>query len=179
MTEPLGHSEFSWVPPESVNILEIPDNSDYGYFIEADFKVPQEKHDFFNDLPFLPIKETPPNSKFPKLMTTLEDKTHYVLHYKTFQQAIKYGLQLQKIHRVLRYRQSQWLKSYIDLNTMFRATATNDFDKNLFKLLNNVSLKKNFLNLICMFNFLYFLVDFRKIFGKSIKQKKDILEKSV
>ena len=141
----LPQGEFEWVDPESVDVLNVPNDSPYGYMLEADFRIPESLHDYYNDFPFLPLRETPPNSKFPKLLTTLEDKHRYTLHYRNLKQAVKYGVQLVKIHRVLRFRQSQWLKGYIDLNTMHRAAATNDFDKNLFKLLNNVSKKKVFL----------------------------------
>jgi len=46
-------------------------------------------------------------------------------------------MQLEKVHRVLKFRQSVWLKTYIDFNTKKRAQAKNDFEKDLFKLLNN------------------------------------------
>ena len=90
MSSHLPYSEFEWVDPESVNILEAPDDGPYGYMVEADFHIPKEKHDFFNDFPFLPMRQTPPNSKFPKLLTTLEDKNHYVMHYKNFTACFKF-----------------------------------------------------------------------------------------
>ena len=52
-------------------------------------------------------------------------------------QALNYGLKLKKIYRVIEFNQKEWLKSYIDMNTEFKKAAKNDFEKDLFKLMNN------------------------------------------
>ena len=41
------------------------------------------------------------------------------------------------MHKILEFKQSAWMKPYIDFNTQKRKEATNEADKNLFKLLNN------------------------------------------
>ena len=72
-----------------------------------------------------------------KLVPNLRDKKNYVIHILALNQALQHGLRLDRIHRAIEFDQSPWLKTYIDFNTQLRTAATNDFEKDFFKLMNN------------------------------------------
>ena len=66
-------------------------------------------------------------------MENLNDKEKDVLHMKYLIEYLNMGLVLKRIHRILKCKQSRWLKPFIDSNSKLRADAKNDFDndKNL------------------------------------------------
>ena len=73
-----------------------------------------------------------------KLAPNLYYKKRYIIHIRALEQALKLGLVLERIHRAIQFKQSAWMKEYIDFNTKLRTPATNDFDKDFYKLMNNV-----------------------------------------
>ena len=64
-----------------------------------------------------------------KIIPKLGNKTNYAVHYSNLQLYLFLGMKLTKIHRVLKSKQSDWMKKYIDFNTEKRMNAANDFEK--------------------------------------------------
>ena len=168
MSQYLPTDGFKWLSPkqiEKINLGKYTDDSKKGLILEVDFEYPQELHDLHNDYPLGPEKVKVAQDmlsdyckkiadKFNissglvhKLIPTLNDKEKYVLHYRNLQLYLSLGLKLKKIHRVLEFEQSPWLKQYIDFNTQKRTNAKNSFEKDFFKLMNNSVFGKTMENL--------------------------------
>ena len=84
----------------------------------------------------------PKDEKTQKLILHLNDKSKYVVHIRTLQFYLKHCLKLKKIHRAIKFEQKEIIKPYIEFNTEKRKNARNDFEKDIFKLLNNAFLVK-------------------------------------
>ncbi|XP_066585614.1 uncharacterized protein [Prorops nasuta] len=148
MSQALPYAEFKLVDNcENFDVNNIDTNSTLAYILEIDLNYPQSIHNSHIDLPFCPTHDlSPVNSKHMKLLTTLYDKKRYVIHIRMLRKFLKHGLQLDKIHRILQFKQKEWLRIYIELNTELRVKANNDFEKNLYKLMNNAVFGKTMEN---------------------------------
>ena len=104
--------------------------------LEVDLEYPENLHDLHNDYPFCPERVKCKNG-VEKLIPNLRDKTKYIIHYKNLIQCLRAGMKLKKIHRGIKFVESEWMKPYIDKNTNLRAKAKNNFEKDFFKLMNN------------------------------------------
>ena len=138
MIQKLPTGGFKWITdvdrftPEEISKLV---GGDKGYLLEVDVNYPQHLHEYHNDLSFMP--ERMKINKVEKLIANLYNKKNYMINIETLNQALKHGLVLEKVHRVIEFDQSAWLKPYIDFNTDLRTKAKNDFEKDFFKLMNN------------------------------------------
>ena len=104
--------------------------------LEVDLEYPEHLHDLHNDYPFCPERVECKNG-VEKLIPNLRNKTNYVIHYKNLIQCLKAGMKLKKIHRGIKFIESEWMKPYIEKNTNLRTQAKNNFEKDFFKLMNN------------------------------------------
>ena len=148
MSQPLPTGEFRWIncdgpkgPGKAHNwdpkrLVEMFSNEKrYGYLLEVDVSYPKELHDLHNDIPLMCAKMKV--NGVEKVIPNLYDKRKYIVHIRALKQAIDHGLILEKIHRCIRFRQSPWMKEYIDFNTRLRTAAKNDFEEDFYKLMNN------------------------------------------
>jgi hypothetical protein len=159
MTQHLPTTNYRWEKPEkfdATSIMMLGDKDDKGYIFEVDLDYPTSLHDLHNDYPMAPesmkiqtsmlsdrakeILETieiEHNDQAKKLTPNLNDKKKYVTHYRNLKFYLDQGMILKKIHRVVSFNQSAWLKPFIDFNTKQRSIAQYDYQKLFWKTLSN------------------------------------------
>ena len=159
MSQPMPEGEFGWLHEDEWSTIDWTaqtEEQQFGYFVECDLDYPTTLHDLHSDYPLAPermairasmLSETQVavrrnyaisrNAGASKLVPNLLPKQKYCLHYRNLQFYLKHGMQITKVHRVLKFRQSRWLQPYIEQNQQLRARASNEFEKDFFKLMNN------------------------------------------
>ena len=158
MEQHLPTGGFKWMTKNQIDKIDLAkykEDGKKGLILEVDLEYPEELHNLHNDYPLAPEKLKVTKDMLSeycktimqkhkistglvhKLTPTLKNKEKYVLHYRNLQLYTNLGLKVTKVHRVLEFDQSPWLKQYIDFNTEKRMNAKNDFEKDFFKLMNN------------------------------------------
>ena len=140
---------------DKFDVMSIKEKSPIGYFLEVDLEYSDKLHELHNDYPLAPEKLVVSSDMLSeyckriadkydikvgdvkKLIPNLGNKTNYVVHYRNLQLYLSLEMKLTKIDRVLKFKQSDWMKKYIDFNTEKKMNAANDFEKDLFKLMTN------------------------------------------
>ena len=115
--------------------------------------------------------------KAPRLTCNLYNKTNYVLHFENFMLYRKLGLQVTKIHRVVKFKQEAWMRSFINFNLQKRAETGLD----IFKLANNSVFGKTMEN-VRKYRNITFENDpnrVRKIAGSPYYQDAEIIDENV
>ena len=149
MSRYLFYSGFKWLKNvDGFDVNSISKKSSVGYIIEVDHEYPDELHalhiDYLLALEKIAISNDMLSDYWKKiadeygikvgnvkqLIPNLGNKTNYVLHYRNLQLYLSLGMKLTKIHRVLKLKQSDWMKKYIDFNK--KMNAANDFEKDFF-----------------------------------------------
>lgn len=172
MSQCLPTGDYKWLDKlqekhfTRTHILSLTEDQPVGYFLEVDLHIPEHLHDYFKDYPVAPVKrqvrttelskyakellirfdennELRHDEKTVKLLCTLEDKSNYRLHYRILQLYLHLGVELKKVHRILSFNQSAWMKGYIDANNLRRsASGMTEFERDLYKLFNNTAYGK-------------------------------------
>ena len=153
MSQYLPYSGFKWLNQKEINDLclnSISENSFIGYILEVDLEYPSELYDLHNNYPLAPEKLGISQNMLSnyycnivneygikiggvnKLVPNLGNKSKYVLHYRNLQFYLSLEMKLTKIYRILKFKQSDWLKKYIAFNTDKRKNAGNGFEKVFF-----------------------------------------------
>ena len=141
MSQPLPTGGFRWVDVSPKEVKELSDIENQSYLIEVDVLYSRELRNKHNDLPFMCGRMKIGN------VTDLYYKKRYVIHIRALQQVLDHGLILEKIHRMIEFKQSPWMKEYIAFNTKLRTAATNDSEKDFYKLMNNAVFGKTMENI--------------------------------
>lgn len=163
----MAYKDYEWINRDDfskINWYELERDSQIGYILEVDLIYPKCLHDEHSDFPLCPYKRKisiNELSKYQKnlidylksininwrptekLILDLHDKNNYVIHYRNLQLYLSLGLQLKKVHKVLKFRQKNFISSYIDLNTKMREKAKDKFTQDLLKLFNNAIFGKS------------------------------------
>ena len=166
MSEYLPYKEFKLSNNvDELVVMSINEKSPIGYLLKVDLEYPDKFHELYNGYPLDPEKLVVSSDRLSKnckriadkyqikvgdikkLIPNLGKKTNYVIHYRNLQLYLSLGMKLTKIHRVLKFKQSDWMKKYIDFNTEKRMNAANDFEKDFFKLMINSVYGKTMENL--------------------------------
>ncbi|GFY43965.1 uncharacterized protein TNIN_420461 [Trichonephila inaurata madagascariensis] len=113
MSKYLPLKDFVWSDNNLTeqDILNLSDESDVGYILEVNLEYPSDLHDKHSDFPLAPENKPPRNCKEPRLLSTLEPKTKYVLHYSNLKLYLKLGSKFHSIHSI---KQNKLAQSYKD-----------------------------------------------------------------
>ncbi|CAG8707412.1 2416_t:CDS:2, partial [Funneliformis mosseae] len=127
-------------PDEVPNIQSIAPDAEIGYTLEVNLEVPMHLHDFFADYPLAPEKQLVPEEWLSLYNERLvHDKELYM----------NLGMKVTKIHDALKFRQSPWMKAYIEENIRKRKiakTTGDEFGVMYYKLKNNAVFGKQMEN---------------------------------
>ena len=130
-------------------ILNTADDSDHGYYIVCHIDHNDTCKDRTEQLALMPDKRKindnelgyrereKGKTKAEKLILYQNNKTEYMVHYRMLKFYFKMGVNVTKIHRVIKFKQDYICRDYIQNNTNKRATAKTEAEEDVRKLMNN------------------------------------------
>ena len=133
-------------------IMSLSDEAEVGYYFICDLDYPDSIKFKSKNFPFCPESLLVPDewlsnyqkalkpkgaANVEKLLLTQTDKKNYIVHYRLLKFYLRQGMVLRKVYSFIKFKQTKWLKPYIEFNTNQRSKATTDFEKDYFKLMNN------------------------------------------
>ena len=142
MSRPLPIGRYKDATEEEIRNCR---NIEGDYIACVDLGYPKHLHDKYNDYPLAP--ENGKVGKSTKLIASLHDKKRYTLHHKLLKYYESKGLEVQKVHWIVKFEEAEWMKPYVLTNTRMRAQAKNEFEKFSYKLANNLVFGKTIENL--------------------------------
>ena len=120
-------------------------HSSRGYIFEVDLEYPTELWQQHNDYPLAPEKIN--INGVEKLICHFKPRKNYVVHYRNLRQYLEMGMILTAVHKGISFNQSPWMEPYIRKNTELRKCASNSFEEDFFKLMNNSVFGKTIKNI--------------------------------
>lgn len=136
-----------------------------GYLFCVDLDYPKSLHEEHVEFPFMCEKI----NKF--LCLSLNDKRNYLCHIQNLQQALSHGLILIKVHYVIEFSHSYWMKDYIHQNTEKRNESETKAEKDFYKLMNNSVYGKSIENPTKRVSFETFSINDEDKINKAMKSK--------
>lgn len=164
MAQPLPIGGFQWKEPGAAGFTRDQNTGHWNlppvvagqnWVAEVKLLYPQQLHKLHDDYPAAPYKRAvsfdeisahskavlQANSKKfhsdEKLLATLEERDHYVVHAAALREYVRLGLVVAEVYRVLCFDESPWLQPYVEHNALRRQQAANAFEKDHYKLLTN------------------------------------------
>ena len=167
LRRPLPIGEYRWLTDAEIREIDLirlgagigrsSSDEQRGFIFEVDLSFPDDTHDYFRDFTPLPEHKTPDVSQWTqyqqdlakkcgqaryrkttkKLISHLGRRLNYVIHGEHLRVCLKLGVQLDKIHRVLCFKQAPWARPYIDYVAEKRKHSQSTFESNNHKLTMN------------------------------------------
>ena len=161
MQDALPSGDYRWEDAAewtAERIMAMGEADERGAIFRVNLRYPAHLHDFHSDFPCAPERKTVPNCKMSpyydahatargasgeprhpaqKLICDLEDKQHYIVHYRTLQVYLRLGLELVSVEKVLTFTQTPWLRGFVQHNAAKRQAATSKAEGDHAKLKSN------------------------------------------